>query len=99
MSYHTDRVRLADAISGLRREIRTAAERAQALNPNERFRITEAELELTTVAEDNVEGAAELGWWVLKGKAQASAKDINTQKVRLKLNLGDVEVGSVERTK
>jgi hypothetical protein len=86
--HYTDRVRLSEAISGLRRELRLAAERAQALDPKERFRITEAELELTTIAEDGADGAAEVGWWVLKGNAQVSLKDSNSQKVRLKLNLG-----------
>jgi len=99
MSDQIHGVRLADAIMGLRKEIHSAAERAQQLDIKERFTITEAELELTIVAEDNIETGAELGWWVLKAKAQGSAKDINTQKVRLKLDLGKVEVGSTERTK
>jgi hypothetical protein len=99
MSDHADRVRLADAIMGLRKEVRTAAERAQALDTKERFRITEVELELTIVAEDSIGAEAELGWWVLKAKAQGTAKDTNTQRVRLKLDLGKVEVGSAEKTK
>jgi hypothetical protein len=99
MSDHNDRIRLADAITGLRREIRVASERALALGAEERFKITEVELELTIVAEDEIEAGVELGWWVLKAKAQGSAKDVNTQKVRLKLNVGDVEVGSAQRTK
>ena len=98
MPDYSDRVRLADAIMGLRREIRTAAECAQLLDPKDRFRITEAELELTIVAEDGLDAGAEIGWWVLKVKAQATAKDTNTQKVRLKLDLGQVEVGSGVKT-
>lgn len=94
-----DRIKLADAIMGLRNEIRTAAERAQALDAKDRFLITEAELELTIVAEDTIGMDAELGWWIFKAKAQGAAKDASTQKVRLKLALGNVEVGSAKKTK
>ena len=98
MGNSSERIRLADAIMGLRQEIRTAAERAQALDPAQRFKITEAELELTIVAEDSVGAEGEIGWWVLKIKAQAAAKDVTTQKVRLKLDLGKIEVGSTTKT-
>jgi len=99
MADKVERVPLVDAITALRKEIRSAADQAQALDPKERFRITEAELELTVVAEDTVGGGAEIGWWVIKAKAEASAKDATTHKVRLKLNLGDVEVGSSLKTR
>jgi hypothetical protein len=99
MAEHSDRVRLADAIAGLRQEIRVAAMRAHALAPKDQSTITEAEIELTIVGDDSVEAGAEVGWWVLKAKAQGSAKDVNTQKVRLKLDLGKIEVGSTESTK
>jgi hypothetical protein len=98
MAGDLERVSLADAIAALRKQIRTAAAQAQSLDPKERFRITEAELELTVVAEDTVGASAEVGWWVLKAKADISAKDATTHKVRLKLNLGDVEVGSPTKT-
>lgn len=98
MTADLERVSLADAIAALRKQIRTAAEQAQAIDQKERFRITEAELELTVVAEDSVGASAEVGWWVLKAKADISAKAGTTHKVRLKLNLGDVEVGSPIKT-
>jgi hypothetical protein len=98
MAEELERIPLAKAIDALRTEIRTAAERALALDPKDRFRITEAEIELTVAAEDTVAGGGEVGWWVFKAKADASAKDATTHKVRLKLNLGDVEVGSPLRT-
>jgi hypothetical protein len=98
MATKTDLVPLADAIAGLRTQIRAAAMRALALPAKERFHITEAELELTVVAEDSFEGGGEVGWWVFKAKAAVSAKDAVTHKVRLTLNIGDVEVGSTTET-
>jgi len=99
MTQTTDRIPLTEAISLLRKEILSAAKSAQALDAKDRFRITEAELELTIVAEDTIGAGGEVGWWVFKGKAEASAKDAITHKVRLKLNLGDVEVGSPTATR
>jgi hypothetical protein len=90
---------LADAIAGLRRQIREAAERARDLPEEERFRITEAEVELTIVAEDTVEGGAQVGWWVFKARADVSAREAVTHKVRLKLDVGSVEVASSKTTK
>jgi len=98
MTKPTDRIPLTEAIGLLRKEIRSAAESAQTLNPKDRFRITEAELELTIAAENTVGGAGGVGFWVFTAKAEASAKDAITHKVRLKLNLGDVEVGSDVKT-
>jgi hypothetical protein len=91
-----ERVSLAAAIAALRSEVRTAAERAQTLPAGERYRITEAQVELTVVAEDSVDGSAEIGWWILKGKAGVAAKDSITHKVCLKIDVGDVEVGSTD---
>lgn len=94
MSEQSELVPLADAIAGLRRQIRAAADRALNLPKAERFRITEAEIELTVVAENVVAGGAEVGWWIFKAKANVSAKDAVTHKVRLKLDVGSVEVAS-----
>jgi hypothetical protein len=91
-----ERVSLADAIAALRSEIRIAAVRAQSLQANERYRIVEAQVELTVVAEDSADGSAEVGWWILKAKAGVAAKDSITHKVCLKIDVGDVEVGSTD---
>lgn len=98
MFANTDTVPLTAAIAGLRKQIRAAAEQAAGLPSNERFRITGVELELTVVAEDTVAVGGEVGWWVLKAKADVSAKDAVTHKVKLTLNVGDVEVSGNERT-
>jgi Trypsin-co-occurring domain 2 len=95
MSQDLDRIPLTSAIDALRRQIKEAAEKAEGLGENEiKFRITTAELELTVVAEDTVAGGAEVGWWIFKAKADVSAKDANTHKVKLTLDLGDVRVGA-----
>lgn len=93
-----DRVSLADAIAALRSQIRTAAAQAQSLPRGERYRISEAQIELTVVAEDSADGSAEVGWWILKGKAGITAKDSITHKVSLKIDVGGAEVGSAEDT-
>jgi len=93
-----DCVALADAIASLREQIREAAERARHLPKKERFRITEVEVELTVVAEDSVRAGAHVGWWVFKAGADLAAKDIVTHKVKLKLDVGDIEVGSDTQT-
>jgi len=93
-----DAVPLTEAIAALRRQIRAATEQAANLPPNERFRITGVELELTVVAEDTTSVGGEVGWWVLKAKADASAKDATTHKVKLTLNIGDVEVAAKTKT-
>ena len=93
-----DAVPLTEAIAALRQQIRAAAEQAGSLPPNERFRITGVELELTVVAEDATDGGAEVGWWILKAKAGVSAKEAVTHKVKLVLNVGDVEVTSQTTT-
>jgi hypothetical protein len=93
-----DLISLTDAIAGLRDQIREAAKKALALPPQQRFRIVEAELELTVVAEGKTDAGAEVGWWIFKARANVSAKDAITHKVRLKLNVGDVEVASDTQT-
>jgi len=98
MADSTNLIPLTAAIAGLRDQIRQAAARAQELPAEQRFRIVEAEIELTVVAEDSATAGAEAGWWIFKAKAGVSAKDAITHKVRLKLNLGDVEVASSTRT-
>jgi hypothetical protein len=88
-----DRVPLKTAIDALRRQIKEAAVAAQGLGKDElRFRIKTAELELTVVAEDTIGGGAEVGWWIFKARADASAKDAITHKVKLTLDVGDIEV-------
>jgi len=52
------------------------------------------ELELTIVAETALEGTAGASWWVFKASASITNKDVVTHKIRLKLDVGDVEVGS-----
>jgi hypothetical protein len=99
MTESADRIPLTEAIALLRKEIRSAAASAQTPDAKDHFRITEAELELTIFAEDAVGGSGEVGWWVFKAKAETSAKDAITHKVRLKPNLGDIEVGSSVNTR
>jgi hypothetical protein len=100
MSKDLDRVSLKAAIAGLRQQIKEAAQQAQGLGPGEtKFRITGVELELTVVAEDSATTGGEVGWWIFKAKADVSAKDATTHKVKLTLNVGDIEVGSETRTR
>jgi hypothetical protein len=94
-----DRVSLTSAIAGLRKQIKEAAKQAEGLDPSERFHITGVELELTVVAEDTAQGGGEVGWWVFKAHAEAAVKDSVTQKVKLTLNVGDIEVGSETSTR
>jgi hypothetical protein len=98
MSADSAKVSLADAIASLRKEIQSASRRAQTLDPKDRYKIAEAQIELTVVADDSAEGSAELGWWVLKAKAGISAKESVSHKVMLKLQIGDVEVGAGRNT-
>jgi len=94
VSDETDLVPLTTAIAGLRRQLKNAAEQAEELAPDEpRFRITSVELELTVVAEDSTSAGGEVGWWIFKAKADVAAKDVVTHKVKLALNVGDIEVG------
>lgn len=98
MNANTDVVPLSEAIASLRKQIRAAAAQAASLPPAERFRITGVELELTVVAEDTATVGGEVGWWVFKAKAEGAAKDAITHKVKLTLNVGDVEVGAATKT-
>jgi hypothetical protein len=91
-------VPLADSIAALRKEIRRAAAQAQLLPQEERFRINEVEIELSVVAEDSVEAGAEVGWWIIKANGKAALKDATTHKVRFRISVGDVEVGSTRQT-
>lgn len=99
MPNDSQRVSLADAIAALRSQIRAAGTRAQGIPETERFKITEAEIELTVVAEGAAQSGVEVGWWVFKANANVSVKEICTHKVRIKLDLGDIEVGSLVKTK
>jgi hypothetical protein len=98
MNTRSDVVPLTDAIAALRKQIREAAKQAESLPENERFRITGVELELTVVAEDASVVGGEVGWWIFKGKADASTKDAITHKVKLTMNVGDIEVGGGKMT-
>jgi hypothetical protein len=100
MSDTSDRISLKAAIAGLRDQLRAAASEAQHLGPGEsKFRIRSVELELTVAAEDSVGMGAEVGWWVFKAKADIGNKDIITHKVKLTLDVGDIEVSSKTRTR
>src|SRR5262249_21931110 len=71
-----DRIPLANAIAGLRQQIREATRRAQGLPSGEpRFRIERAEIELTVAAEDSTTAGGEVGWWVFKARAGLAMKD------------------------
>ena len=99
MALDSNRVSLISAISGLRKELREAAEQAEGLGPEEpKFRITSVELELTVVAEDSISAGGEVGWWVLKGRADTAVKDAATHRVKLTLNVGDIKVSSDRTT-
>lgn len=98
MATRSDVVPLTNAIAALRTQIREAASQAANLPDNERFRITNVVLELTVVAEDTISTGGEIGWWVFKGKADASAKDAITHKVTLTLNVNDALVGGNTKT-
>jgi hypothetical protein len=94
-----DRVSLTDAIDGLRRQIMEAAKKAEVMDPQTpRFRIAGIEIELTVALEDSGTAGVEAGWWVFKAKAEMAAKDAVTHKVKLTLNVGDIEVGSGTQT-
>jgi hypothetical protein len=88
------KVALAEAIAGLRTQIREASRRAASLPRQERFHITDVEIELTVVAEGTVKGGTEVGWWIFKANGELSAKEAVTHKVKLKLDVGSIEVGS-----
>lgn len=92
-----ERVSLADAIAALRSEIRSAAAQARSLPEDEHYTITEAQIELTVVADDSADGSVEVGWWILKAKAGIAAKDSITHRVCLKIDVGDVKVGSGQK--
>lgn len=93
MSDLVDAVSLPDAIAGLRRQIKAAADQAKGLAAGDtKFRITNVELELNVVAEDTTDIGGEIGWWIFKAKASAATKDVITHKVTLTLDVGDIEV-------
>lgn len=98
MNPKSDAIPLTTAIAALRRDLRTAAEQAANLPADQRFRVTSVELELTVVAEDSVTAGGEVGWWIFKGKAEAAAKDAITHKVKLTLDVGDIEVAAKKKT-
>jgi hypothetical protein len=97
---YDEKVPLRDALTALRRQLKLAAEDAQKLGADDvRFRVSEIELELTVVAEDSTTAGAEVGWWIFKGNAGIAAKDAVTHKVKLNLNVGDLEVASETETR
>jgi hypothetical protein len=49
-------------------------------------------------AEDTTSVGGEVGWWIFKATAGAAAKDAFTHKVKLTLNVGDIEVAAPRRT-
>lgn len=94
MSSSQDRISLTDAIASLREEITAAQARAQSLEPDQRYRITEVDLELSVVLEDSAQATGEIGWWVLKASASGAQATTLSQKVHLKLDIGQVSVSS-----
>lgn len=96
----SDRISLAVAIDSLRQQIIEAADKAKRLDPTKpRFRITEVELELTVVAEDSGTVGTEVGWWILKGGAEATQKDSVSHRVKLILDVGPIDVGAERNTR
>lgn len=91
-------ISLADSIAALRCELRRAADSASTLPRDQRFRISSVEIELSVVAEDSAEAGGEVGWWVLKANGKMAATETSTHIVRLQLDVGEVEVGSSQRT-
>lgn len=95
-----DRISLVVAIDSLRKQIIEAADKAKRLDPTKpRFRITQVELELTVVAEDSGTVGAEVGWWILKGNAKATQQDSVSQRVKLTLDVGAIDVGAERNTR
>jgi len=95
---YKDRITLQDAIADLRKQLAEAAAAAPK-DKAARFRVTDVELELTVVADDSASGGGEVGWWVLKAKADLSAKHSLSHKIRLKLDVGQQEVGDQTETR
>ena len=95
----SNRIPLKAAISALRTELRDAARDAQGLAPGEvRFRVSAIDVELSVVAEASGTASTEIGWWIIKGKAELAAKDTATHKVTLRLNVGDLDIGAHDNT-
>jgi hypothetical protein len=92
------KVALADAIAALRSQLLEARRRAADLPAQEQFHINEVEIELTVVAEGEAKGSTEVGWWIFKAGGEVSAKDVVTHKVKLKLDVGRIPVGSTRHT-
>ena len=51
------------------------------------------------MAENATSAGGEVGWWVFKARADVAAKDSVTHKVKLTLNVGDIEVASDTSTR
>ncbi len=99
MSGMNERMSLADAIAGLRNQLRQAQRSAEHLAERDRFSISEVEIELTVSADEGTEVSGETGWWVFKAGAKIADKDTVTHKVRLRLAIGDVSVSSEDKTR
>lgn len=84
---------LSSAIASLHEEIGVAAKNATRLNYEERFRVVEAEIELTLALEQSADGGAELNWGVVKFGLDGTLSKTATHKLRLKLDLGEMFVG------
>ena len=95
---YKDRITLQDAIADLRKQLAAAAAAAPKDNAA-RFRVTDVELELSVVADDSATGSGEVGWWVLKAKAELSEKHSLAHKIRPRLDVGQQEVGDQTETR
>lgn len=93
-----DRITLEDAIADLRKQLASATAAAPK-DKAARFRITEVELELSVVADDSASGGGEVGWWILKARADLAVKHSLSHKIRLKLDVGQREVGDQTETR
>jgi hypothetical protein len=92
------KVALADAIAGLRAQILEAKRRASGLQPEDQFHIHDVEVELTVVAEGSVTAKGGVDWWIFKAGGEVQAKEALTHKVKFKLDVGHVAVGSTTVT-
>lgn len=95
---YKDRITLQDAIADLRKQLADAAAAAPKDNAA-RFRVTDVELELSVIADDSASGGGEVGWWILKAKADLAEKNSISHKIRLRLDVGQPQVGDVTKTR
>ena len=79
------KLRVSDAISGLREELSKAMKNSSG--EDIRFRVKSLSLELTAEVEWDAEGSAKASWFVFEGKAGTKRANITTQKLNLDLEV------------